>query len=70
MLWKLLSVWDRLDMRRRGGSYLNTMKTYGTYRCFHRSHRLGLRCLRHWTSDSYCGKHNQTCWYYCPREVR
>lgn len=53
------------EMRRRGGSYLNTLTIYGSYRCVHRSHRMKLRCLRYWTMDQYCGKHNETCWGDC-----
>lgn len=67
MIRSLLTTLDRRDMRRRGGSYLNTLEIYGTYRCFHRSHRLNLRCLRHWVYDGYCKNHNATCWDSCER---
>lgn len=30
-------------------------------RCYHRSHRLRLRCYRGMTYDGYCSKHNGTC---------
>lgn len=66
MIWQTASAIDRVRMRRKGGAYLNTLAIYGTYRCRHRSHRLGLRCLRYWLSDSQCGKHNYTCYDGCP----
>lgn len=34
--------------------------------CAHRSHWLGLPCLRYRTYDGYCGHHNYTCWEKCP----
>lgn len=65
MIWQALSALDRHCMRRLGGPHLNTLAVYGTWRCRHRSHRLGLRCLREWTWGSYCGKHNDECWADC-----
>lgn len=65
MIRAALSILDRAQMRHKGGASLNTLRLYGTYRCFHRSHRLRLRCLRYWLSDTYCGKHNYTCWDGC-----
>lgn len=49
-------------------------RSWGTFRrrvlmqCGHRSHRLHLPCLRYWTYDGYCGKHNTTCLMTCPTE--
>ena len=65
MIWRLLNALDRRKMRRLGGNHLNTLYIYGGYRCRHRSHYLRLRCLRHWTMDSWCGKHNEKCWDGC-----
>jgi hypothetical protein len=33
--------------------------------CAHRSHRWRLPCFRGLTYDSYCFKHNGSCWYSC-----
>lgn len=38
------------------------MKYARRRRCGHRSHQLGLPCLRRRTYDGYCGKHNVTCY--------
>jgi hypothetical protein len=35
--------------------------TIGAERCFHRSHRLGARCVRYLTYDGWCGLHNSLC---------
>jgi hypothetical protein len=33
--------------------------------CNHRSHRLGLPCWRWFRWDSYCARHNRSCWGEC-----
>jgi uncharacterized protein (DUF433 family) len=38
----------------------------GYYRlCSHRSHHLGLPCVRWWWYDGYCSKHLDTCFHAC-----
>lgn len=54
----------------------NNRRTWGTFRhwalmqCGHRSHRARLPCLRYWTYDAYCAKHNTTCLTTCPTEPK
>jgi len=37
--------------------------------CTHNSHRLQLPCLRVWTYQGQCAKHNQTCFTRCKGDL-
>lgn len=54
-------IWDAILAFIRTGYELTT----GVATCCHRSHRLGLPCLRGFTYDGFCRHHVDRCYHGC-----